>query len=340
MKRRILRHKFALGLITALALASCSQDELSDGGQGTPLPAGKYSLTLTASSIGETVATPATRSTVDNEWSNEQVYVQVYDNYTSGEPQWGNATMQTYTVAKGGTMNKTDGNDVYWQASGEKKAIRAWYVGGNTAKTGELPSSHAVNTDQSKDGYAQSDFLYAGRVSGFSDGKDGVSLQFYHQVAKVKIQIVRGEDTPANFSVTGLTIGGVATQGTYAAPTTFVDDDDSHYGTWSVSGQKIEDITPRNANDKDGQTDSKVLATYEAIVIPQTVSNGTKLFTITAEGYDSFVYTTTAEKEWAPGKEYTYTITIKGDKLEVSVSDGSINWDTDGATGSGEVELP
>lgn len=120
MKRRILRHKFALGLITALALASCSQDELSDGGQGTPLPAGKYSLTLTASSIGETVATPATRSTVDNEWSNEQVYVQVYDNYTSGEPQWGNATMQTYTVAKGGTMNKTDGNDVYWQASGEK----------------------------------------------------------------------------------------------------------------------------------------------------------------------------------------------------------------------------
>lgn len=339
MKRRILRHKFALGLITALALASCSQDELSDGGQGTPLPAGKYSLTLTASSIGETVATPTTRSTVDNEWSNEQVYVQVYDNYTSGEPQWGRATMQTYTVAKGGTMDKTDGNDVYWQASGEKKAIRAWYVGGNTAKTGELPSSHTVKTDQSGDGYAQSDFLYAGRVSGFSDGKDGVGLQFYHQVAKVKVQIVRGEDTPANFSVAGLTIGDVATQGTYTAPQISENNDDNPYGTWSNT-REGKDITPHKAEDKSGDNADNLLATYEAIVIPQTVNSSTKLFTITAQGYSDFAHTTTAEKEWAPGKEYTYTITIKGDKLEVSVSDGNIGWDTDGAAGSGEVELP
>lgn len=339
MKRRILRHKFALGLITALALASCSQDELSDGGQGTPLPAGKYSLTLTASSIGETVATPTTRSTVENKWDGrETVYVQVYDNYTSGEPQWSNATMQTYTVAQGGTMNKTDGNDVYWQASGEKKAIRAWYVGGNTAKTGELPSSHTVKTDQSGDGYAQSDFLYAGRVSGFSDGKDGVSLQFYHQVAKLKIQIVRGKDTPANFSVTGLKIGGVATQGTYTAPQISENNNGNPYGTWDVSEQKTEDITPHKAEDKSGDNAGNLLATYEAIVISQTVSNGTKLFTITADGYSGFVYTT-AEKEWAPGKEYTYTVTIKGDKLEVSVSDRNIGWDTDGATGSGEVEL-
>lgn len=322
-----------------MALASCSQDELSDGGQGTPLPAGKYSLTLTASSIGETVTTPATRSTVDNEWSNEQVYVQVYDNYTSGEPQWGNATMQTYTVAQGGTMNKTDGNDVYWQASGEKKAIRAWYVGGNTAKTGELPSSHTVKTDQSGDDYAQSDFLYAGRVSGFSDGKDGVSLQFYHQVAKVNVQIVRGEDTPANFSVTGLTIGGVATQGTYTAPQISENNDDNPYGTWSNT-EEGEDITPHKAEDKSGDNADNLLATYEAIVIPQTVNSSTKLFTITAQGYSDFAHTTTVEKEWAPGKEYTYTITIKGDKLEVSVSDWNIGWDTDGATGSGEVELP
>lgn len=337
MKRRILRHKFALWLVVASALASCSQDKLADCGQGTPLPPGEYPLTLTASSIGETVATPATRSTVDNEWSNEQVYVQVYDNYTSGEPQWSNTTMQTYTVAKDRTMTKTDGNDVYWQASGEKKAIRAWYVGGNTAKTGELPSSHAVNTDQSKDdGYAQSDFLYAGRISGFSDGKDGVSLQFYHQVAKVKIQIVRGDNTPANFSVSGLTINNVAHQGTYTAPTTFVDDDDSHYGTWSnttVNG----DITPHQANN--GQADN-LLATYEAIVIPQTVNSSTKLFTITAEGYDSFVYTTTESNVWKPGREYTYTVTIKGDKLEVSVSAGNISWSTNGASGSGAVELP
>lgn len=168
-------------------------------------------------------------------------------------------------------------------------------------------------------------------VSVFSSTTKWRKSRYRLSVAKIRL--------PTS-SVTGLTIGGVATQGTYAAPTTFVDDDDSHYGTWSVSGQKIEDITPRNANDKDGQTDSKVLATYEAIVIPQTVSNGTKLFTITAEGYRQLCLYNHCREGMAPGKEYTYTITIKGDKLEVSVSDGNINWDTDGATGSGEVELP
>ncbi|CDB38240.1 fimbrillin family protein [Phocaeicola dorei] len=340
MKRRLLRHKFALWVIAALALASCSQDELADGGQGTPLPPGEYPLTLTASSIGETVATPATRGTVDNEWDGtEYVCVQVYDNYTSGEPQWSNATEQEYKVTKDGTMTKTSGNDVYWQTSGEKKAIRACFVAQDPYDPVPPPSSHAVNADQSWNSeYYKSDLLYAGCISGFAEGKDGINLTFYHQVAKLTIQIVRGKDTPAVFSVTGLKINRVATKGDFTAPATFVDDDDSRYGRWSNTTE-VKDITPHETT-ADYPDNSGILAAYEAIVIPQTVKANTKLFTITAEGYSDFAYTTTAEKEWEPGKEYTYTITIKGDRLEVSVSGGNIGWGTDGATGSGEVELP
>lgn len=337
MKRRIVRHKFALGLVAALALASCSQDELAGGGQGTPLPPGEYSLTLTASSIGETVATPATRGTVDNKWDGtEYVCVQVYDNYTSGEPQWSNATEQEYKVAKDGTMTKTSGNDVYWQTSGEKKAIRACFVARYAKKPVSPPFSFAVFEDQSSGAnYYTSDLLYAGCISGFAEGKDGISLTFYHQVAKLNIQIVRGEDTPADFSVSGLKINNVATEGNFTAPVTFVDNDDSRYGTWSNTGEG-KDITPHEASYPEN---SDILAAYEAIVIPQTVKENTKLFTITAEGYSNFVYTTTKDNVWEPGREYTYTITIKGSKLEVSVSGGNIGWGTDGATGSGEVEL-
>lgn len=332
MKRRILRHKFALWLVAALILASCSQEELA-GNQDTPLPAGKYPLTLTAASLGGLQS--FTRSTVENQWKGgEAVYVQVIDNYTSGNSRWENATAQTYTVANDGTMTKSAGDDVYWQTSTEQKAIRAWCVGGSAAASGEPPSSHTVETNQSADGYAQSDFLYAGCISDFTEGKNGVNLQFYHQVAKLKIHIARGNDTPAGFSITRLTINNVARQGTYTAPTTFVDDDDSHYGTWSNTTVN-EDITPHKAND--GQADN-LLATYEAIVIPQTVSYDTKLFTITADGYSNFVYTNSTEQTWEPGMEYTYTLSIEGSRLEVSVSTSSIDWGQ-GNTGSGEVEL-
>ena len=303
--------------------------------QGTPLPAGQYPLTLTAASLAGNA--PVARSTVDNRWSGETVYVQVCDNYVSGEPTWSGATLQTYTVAEGGTMSKgTVWADVFWQTAGEQKAIRAWYVGGNTVKSGEFPASHTVATDQSGEGYAQSDFLYAGCISGFAEGKDGVNLSFYHQVAKLTIKILRGDNTPADFSVSGLTIGGVATQGTYTAPTTFVDNDDSRYGRWNYT-EEYKNITPHKAGYPEN---SNVLVAYKAIVIPQEVKENTALFTITAEGYNRFAYTIMGPHIWKPGREYTYNITIKGDRLEVSASDGNIGWDTNGATGSGEAELP
>lgn len=329
MKRRILRHKFALWLVAALILASCSQEELA-GNQDTPLPAGKYPLTLTAASLGGLQS--VTRSTVENQWKGgEAVYVQVIDNYTSGNLQWENATAQTYTVANGGTMTKSEGNDVYWQTSTEQKAIRAWYVGGKTATSGEPPSSHAVEKNQSADGYAQSDFLYAGCISGFTEGKNGVNLQFYHQVAKLKIHIARGNDTPADFSMTELTIDNVAIQGNFTAPE--ISGTDNQYGRWSVTGQPTGDITPH----MDNPTDT-YLASYEAIVIPQTVSYDIKLFTITADGYSNFVYTNSTEQTWEPGMEYTYTLSIEGSRLEVSVSTSSIDWGQ-GNTSNGETEL-
>ena len=273
---------------------------------------------------------PATRATTDNVWNGETVQVQIVDNYTSGTPQWSDGTQQTYTVASGGVMTKIDETDAFWQANDEVKAIRAWYDADNSSAT-TLSDDHSVKTDQSGDGYTQSDFLFAQRIAEFTELREkDIDMTFYHQVAKVKVNILKGDETPAGLSsVTGLTIGGIATSGTFTAPAldgTMT----TPLGTWSVTEQN-QSITPHAGT----ATGDNTLAAYEALVIPQTVSGNTRLFTISATGYSDFVYTPTEAITWQSGMEYTYNITIKGSKLEVSTSQ-RIGW-TEGSTGSGSV---
>ena len=318
--------KSILTLIPALAalfaLAACTQDDPISPTGGVE---GASPLHFTAS-IG-----PATRATTDNEWNGETVQVQIVDNYTSGTPQWDNSTQQTYTVTSGGTMTKSDGTkDAFWQATNEVKAIRAWYDADNSSTT--LSDDHSVKTDQSGDGYTQSDFLFAQRIAEFTELREkDIDMTFYHQVAKVKVNILKGDETPTGLSVTGLTIGGIATSGTFIAPA-LGGTTTTPLGTWNATGEN-QNITPHAGTATGGNT----LAAYEALVIPQTVSGNTRLFTIAANGYSDFVYTPTEAITWQSGMEYTYNITIKGSGLEVSTSQ-RIGWDT-GSTGSGSVNL-
>ena len=317
---KLLQFLPAACLATTLLLAACTQDDLSSPTGGVE----EASPLHFAASIG-----PATRATTDNVWNGETVYVQIVDNYTSGTPQWDNSTQQTYTVTVGGVMTKIEGTDAYWQANGEVKAIRAWYDADNSSAT-TLSDDHSVKTDQSGDGYTQSDFLFAQRIAEFTELREkDIDMTFYHQVAKVKVNILKGDETPAGLSVTGLTIGGIATSGTFTAPAlggTMT----TPLGTWSVTEQN-QSITPHAGT----ATGDNTLAAYEALVIPQTVSGNTRLFTIAATGYSDFVYTPTEAIEWQSGMEYTYNITIKGSELEVSTSQ-RIGW-TEGSTGSGSV---
>lgn len=320
---KLLQFLPAACLATTLLLAACTQDDLSSPTGGVE----EASPLHFAASIG-----PATRATTDGSWEGtEYLQVQIVDNYTSGTPQWDNSTQQTYTVTGGGAMNKTRGEDAYWQANGEVKAIRAWYDADNSSTT-TLSADHSVKTDQSGDGYTQSDFLFAQRIAEFTELREkDIDMTFYHQVAKVKVNILKGDETPTGLSsITRLTIGGIATSGTFTAPAL---DSATPLGTWNATGEK-QSITPHAVT----TTGDNTLATYEALIIPQTVNGNTQLFTISANGYSDFVYTPTEAIEWQSGMEYTYDITIKGSELEVSTSQ-SIGWNT-GSTGSGSVTLP
>ena len=176
MKRRLLRHKFALWAIAALAFASCSQEELEE--QGTPLPEGQYPLELTACGL-QAVATPAkasTRGTADNDWKGvTEVAVNV-----------GEMTKKyTATPADDGqTATLTSEAPFYWERSNEKITITAWHPYSDS-----YPDNWLVEADQSTaDGYQASDFI-KGELKELTFANRDTKMTFEHRTAKVVVRL-------------------------------------------------------------------------------------------------------------------------------------------------------
>lgn len=292
MNRKVFYGTMAI-VATVMQLVACSHEELT--GQGTILPERKYPLILTNASVAGT-----TRATTEDEWEGgETIRVQVVDNYVSGEPDWSAATSQTYTVVKDASMTKSEGEPVYWNSPSEVKAIRAWYVGGTTSSS-EFPSSHTVETDQNTVGnYEKSDFLFAQRDADFTNDNDGISLHFYHQVAKIKVAINGGPGGKFDgSSVTYVAIENVATTGTFTAPVF----DNKPYGTWKIDESSKGSIM---LNLESAPKD----VTCKAIVIPQMIRPELR-FTIQIDDGTTYTFTPKEVLNWDAGYEYTYGISM------------------------------
>lgn len=262
--------KHIILMLAAGLFAACSQDELTEG-KGSTLPAGQYPLTFTADGIGIEVTT---RSTVDNNWQGVQsVSVQV------------GSDVRTYTVTPSddySTATLTSDNPFYWNSATETKNIAAWHPI-NT----DLPTIWNVSSDQSNDGITASDFIYAHKSISFGD--ESKSLTFYHQTAKVVINILNESLNTAD-GVNPIEINNIATGGTFTPPS----DANDYYGTWNVTEESssitgLHAITPNTVN---GQAAKH---SYTALVIPQAIAADTRLLKLNVNGYDSpFYYTVPA----------------------------------------------
>lgn len=295
-------------LASVLGLAACTQDESG------MLPDGTQPLALTASIEGGT----DTRATVDNTWSGgETMALQVnggdWYNYTAGASDY-------FT------------GNYYWQS---KDPI---IVQGICPATAVESTTWSVKSDQSSDADYQSGDLLASELTNVNYGSTA-HLTFRHQTAKVVVNVSR-EGLPDAIDATAqdisLGIGedeNILMDGTFTLPT-----DDSGYGTWTP-GTTEGSITPHLS----GTTASGCVATYEALVIPQTIRSGAWLLTFNATkddaSYGPFYYMLQNDTEWKAGYKYTYNVTITLYGLQVSVDTGSMTWG-DGADGSGSVELP
>lgn len=340
MKRSILRHNFALWLVVALALASCSQEEFADNGQGTLLPYGKYPLELTAA-IGEAVATPATRGTVHGTLPQGYLYhylkvASSIDYPDENKINWydgvrGDATY--YIKDEVGTMVwdfHASSDDIYWRRSDEIIYIYAYSNGNKPDERNTYP--HEVYEDQSEeDNLNDSDYLFAYEALTF---RGDHTLTFRHLTSKVTINLRPSEYLLAQdlkdveVKLTGKDGGNWYIKGN------FIGTDPNKITLFEAEGLEQSEIIPyRNPNPAEG-----MYATYEVVVIPQKITGTGKTMQIKV-GDTTYSYEVGCSKDqYTSGEEWIYNITVGAKGLDVTVEEGNIGWVT-GDTGSGSVAL-
>ena len=329
-----------------LLMATCTQDGPADAGD-TTLPEGRYPMTFATAMEGLTVTRAATaeEGTADGMWrTTDEIAVQV------------ESDVKQYTPTAGGTsvtLQAASGIEpFYWQTSGETKAVSAWYCGDGSTATGKanassVPTTWTVQSDQDADngkGYQQSDFLYAPATDITFADRENASLTFYHQLSKITVHVIRGEQTPDNITgIDAVTLGNdnFKLNGKFNSSEI---SENKHYGTWTNADTPVTGtITAKKASQPAPLTGKTVLATFHALVIPQPVAAGQQLFALTAtnSGYTSpFIYKTKEEGiTWNAGTEYIYEITIKGTALSVTLAE--IGWGQGGTTNNmNAVNLP
>lgn len=311
-------------LAAALALTACNDDETADGNR---LPEGKYPVTFIATGLQMPAAT---RSTTDGTWGLTAAVVAVKIGYE----------VKRYVADMTGTASTTlkpaEGIiPFYWQSTADIK-VSAWYLGTGEYKSA-LPTHWSVQTNQNNydNGYQRSDFLYAPEAD--IDFKGTKLLTFYHQTAKVVVNIRnQGVVNNDDENIKSVTINAV-TDGTFQA------DAGGNYRLSAKTGTGVtstdiifKKLSSPNADVvfKDGEKGEPALASYQALVIPQTLNANTSI-KIQIEGYNTFTYTPTGS--WEGGTQYTYNLTIDGKGVKVNAI-STIGW-TDGGTGEGSVEI-
>ena len=299
---RKMKHILSLALAT-FTLSACTHDDISSPSGGVE---GATPLTLTATIAGGA----NTRATVDNNWAGgEQIALQVAGQY------------YTYTTDQNGRMT----GNYYWPDNVQSIYIQGFCPSGKI-KGGELCS---VEKDQNiGENYQNSDLLCSDLQS-INKESSYNALTFYHQTAKLIVNVTNNDylSGGANNDVS-MTINGLYTSATFANPTTQTST--IWAGEWTNHSNQGT-ITPHKA-----ATANSCAATFEALVIPQTVSTGT-LFQFYVGNVGPFRYEVPAEGiTWETGKVYTYNVTLKAENQTVTVN--SINTGGWGDGGNYDLE--
>lgn len=331
--------KTAHVLAAALLLASCSQDELTE--QGTPLPVGQYPLELTAGGL-QAVATPpqpATRGTMDGDWDGvERVTVMVNNEEEKTKEYKVEASEDKKTALLTPEVPLKNDDDLFWWTStGERKTVTAWapyeYV---LYKGFELP------TKWKKEDFATYDIIGVRKDIQFTD--DPKSLEFRHLMAKVVINLRRTDylEKAEKVDVQLLNMykkGRLGISINQLEVSNLPSGGSSNITPYLLPAETYEEVDFGNGHCE------KPFASYTALVVPVNLAN-TNVLQIAVDGTQYLVTKDALGQggmlgsvKYTAGQTTTINLTVKKNELDVPVSE-SIGWGTDGATGSGEVELP
>lgn len=118
--------------------------------------------------------------------------------------------------------------------------------------------------------------------------------------------------------------------------------------TFSGNGDSSrESITPKlsgqntNVSFEANKPAETALASYQALVIPDNDIHRISI-EIKMKGYTPFkykLYVQGAADKWESGMQYTYNLTIKGEKVTATVTSTEMTWTDGGSGGNGSVEI-
>ena len=329
MKRRRYIHAVALTVLVALT-AACTSDEreLADTDFNEPINIAVGSGEITASAVTRGHTSTTAHDGGYTFASTDKVKVGLKRGTAAEE-------LKTYTISSTTTGALTTTNQFNWSGSGDAVTIRAYSYG--YSSDSDDPEVDAPNigrleftVEASQNDYTDDlELLYAPAATYdyATYHSTGVTLNLYHQLSRVVINVKRDKTDDAYDEIGSSTIPNVkigdgtqtfphkaylevpvlpATQGTWYNP---VDDDDQiepKYWTTPTTGYEH---------------------TFSAVLIPGDYSNKKLIYIKTASG--EYYYTPTS-LTLLPGKQYTFNIGVRNQKIDVTTTIS--NWETVNST--------
>ena len=201
-------------------------------------------------------------------------------------------------------------NSFYWTPGQQRQdGVIAWYP-----YSDELPSLSSplnISRQDTDDAFAAADFLFAGPAT--LTRNPSSALTFSHRTALLRLNIKADGKTVVpsqGFDVTGVDVKGTPVDAT-------IDPTD---GTLTGTGNTAVIYTHRCAATPDGYT-----ATYEAQIIPHTISSGTSL-TIHTTNPDKRYNGIILSGSYEAGHIHTYNITLGNDRVSITPTDEDLSW--------------
>ena len=242
--------------------------------------------------------------------------------------EWEDNNWKTYDLTKYSTDRTKEEVTMLWANMNDKVAVKAISDVAYYAAAGAEISNHPIN-QTTPDALKKADFL-AMPYTPVAPTPNGINVEFKHTMSKINLTIELGSEyefteDDVDKKITDVKIDGSKVKANYVILSSIVNPQFNFYG----QSDGPTPITPLHtgatpfSKDADGVI-TKASATYEAILIPQTIASGK--FTVSFK-VDGKLYEWTYNKELTLDPTIAYTLKlIAGDDKVQPVSFSVAEW--------------
>lgn len=311
--------KTLLAVVAALAMVSCSQNEIDEIGGSQN---GKAEIKFGYSPIGR-----ATVTTTDN------FNVFKVSAYTHGDATYAASATTTDLIPT--TQFDYNKSELVWKA--ENNAVFYWPTSGYVTFFGYSPAT--IDSYSKSDAAAptltytvnstiasQEDLLVTQETKSATDDRNStVSLKFTHALTQVYFKLI-GEDANLTYAVNSIAIKGVKDEGKYTYGVGWDTTSDATLANYTIEF-KPDALSLAGKADTNSTKDAdyEILTASDQLMLlmPQTL-NGVTIevtYSATKSGVEVHSASTPVSKtltgSWSPKDKVVYKLILKGDKIEI-----------------------